>query len=313
MKKILALILALMTSISVAYAQSDVKVNINGEDFVTDVEPMIVNDRVLVPMRAIFEKFGAMVEWEPETKTIYAASSKNMVVMQIDNNVMFTATQEVALDVAPIISNDRTLVPLRAVSEGLGAQVDWDSETRTAIINFAEEEKTEITEVIPVTIEMEDGGVMKAELYPEIAPTTVENFVKLADEGFFDGLIFHRVIPEFMIQGGGYDKDMNEKETDSIVGEFTANGFENNLAHTRGVLSMARTMIPDSASSQFFIMHEDAPHLDGYYAAFGMLTDGFDVLDKIANVETGSLDNGMTDVPTEPQIIKTIKVEKNEQ
>ena len=164
-----------------------------------------------------------------------------------------------------------------------------------------------------VTITMENGAEIKVELYPEVAPVTVENFVKLADEGFFDGLIFHRVIEGFMIQGGGYDKDMNEKETDSIVGEFDANGFENKLAHTRGVLSMARTMIPDSASSQFFIMHEDAPHLDGQYAAFGMLTDGFDVLDKIAQTETTSLDNGMSDVPVEPQIIKTIKVEKNEQ
>ena len=128
------------------------------------------------------------------------------------------------------------------------------------------------------TIEMEDGGVMKGELYPEIAPITVENFLNLIDQDFFAGLIFHRVIPGFMIQGGGYDKEFNHHEAKSIKGEFSSNGVKNDLLHTRGVLSMARTMIPDSASSQNFIMHEDAPHLDGQYAAFGKITDGLEIV-----------------------------------
>lgn len=156
---------------------------------------------------------------------------------------------------------------------------------------------------INIEIEMENGKVMKAELYPEVAPITVENFVKLIEEDFFKGLIFHRVIPGFMIQGGGYTKDGEHKDAESIKGEFKSNGVDNPLKHTRGVLSMARTMFPNSASSQFFIMHEDAPHLDGQYAAFGLVTDGIEVVDEIANVKTDH-----SDKPYEDQVIKTIRL-----
>lgn len=154
-----------------------------------------------------------------------------------------------------------------------------------------------------IEIEMNDGGVIKAELYPQTAPITVENFVKLINENFFDGLIFHRVIEGFMIQGGGMDAAGNPKKAASIKGEFSSNGVKNDLKHTRGVLSMARTMIPDSASSQFFIMHKDAPHLDGQYAAFGMVTEGMDVVDKIACCDTD-----YSDMPLTPQVIKTIRL-----
>ena len=157
-------------------------------------------------------------------------------------------------------------------------------------------------ETVNIIIEMEDGGVMKGELYPEIAPISVENFLKLIDQDFFAGLIFHRVIPGFMIQGGGYDKDFNHHEADSIKGEFRSNGVANDLLHTRGVLSMARTMVPDSASSQFFIMHADAPHLDGDYAAFGKITEGLEVVDHIANAP-----RNIQDCPNQPIVIKTIK------
>lgn len=157
-------------------------------------------------------------------------------------------------------------------------------------------------ETVKIIIEMEDGSIMKGELYPEVAPITVDNFLNLIDQDFFAGLIFHRVIPGFMIQGGGYDKEFNQHETKSIKGEFSSNGISNNLLHTRGILSMARTMIPDSASSQFFIMHEDAPHLDGQYAAFGKITDGLDVVDRIAN-----LPRNIQDCPNVPVVIKTIK------
>ncbi len=138
-----------------------------------------------------------------------------------------------------------------------------------------------------VIIEMENGKKMTLELYPDIAPITVDNFVKLASEGFYDGLIFHRVIEGFMIQGGDPDGTGCGGPGYSIKGEFSSNGVKNDLKHTRGVISMARSMMPDSAGSQFFIMHEDAPHLDGQYAAFGKLTDGFDVLDEIATCSTG--------------------------
>ena len=154
-----------------------------------------------------------------------------------------------------------------------------------------------------IQIEMENGGIIKAELYPDVAPITVENFVKLINENFFDGLVFHRVIEGFMIQGGGFDAVGNHKEADSIKGEFDANGVKNELKHDRGVLSMARTMFPNSASSQFFIMHQSAPHLDGQYAAFGKVTDGMDVVDEIATCHTAPDDS-----PIVPQVIKTITI-----
>ena len=160
-----------------------------------------------------------------------------------------------------------------------------------------------------INIKVKGFGTMSAELYPNKAPKTVENFLKLANEKFFDGLIFHRVIKGFMIQGGGYDESMTDKDTDAIKGEFRANGFmQNDLKHTRGVLSMARTSDPNSASSQFFVMHQDAPHLDAQYAGFGKLTDGFDVLDAIASVKTGNYGWYMQDVPREPVVIETIEV-----
>ena len=160
-----------------------------------------------------------------------------------------------------------------------------------------------------IKINVKDFGTMTAELYPEKAPKTVANFIKLAEQGFFSGLIFHRIIKGFMIQGGGYTEDMGETDAQSIKGEFRANGFAaNDLKHTRGVLSMARTSDPNSASSQFFVMHQDAPHLDSQYAGFGKLTDGFDVLDAIASVKTGMLGWYMQDVPTVPVVIESIEV-----
>lgn len=154
-----------------------------------------------------------------------------------------------------------------------------------------------------IIITMKNGDVMKAELYPEIAPITVANFINLIEKNFFDGLIFHRVIEGFMIQGGGFDEAGNHKEAESIKGEFTRNGHTNNLKHTRGVLSMARTSFPNSASSQFFIMHKDSPHLDGQYAAFGKITEGIEVVDKIATTPTD-----YQDCPIEAQVIESIKM-----
>lgn len=155
-----------------------------------------------------------------------------------------------------------------------------------------------------VNIEMENGDVMKAELYPEIAPNTVNNFISLINKGFYDGVIFHRVIPGFMIQGGCPNGNGMGGPGYSIKGEFTANHFKNDLKHKRGVLSMARTMMPNSAGSQFFIMHEDSPHLDGQYAAFGKLTEGLDVVDAIV-----SADRDYNDRPRAEQRIKKITVD----
>lgn len=162
-----------------------------------------------------------------------------------------------------------------------------------------------------IEIVVKDFGTMTAELYPDMAPNTVKNFVSLCGKKFFDGLIFHRVIKNFMIQGGGYDEMFADRDADAIKGEFAANGYpQNTLKHERGVLSMARTNDPDSASSQFFVMHKDAPHLDAQYAGFGKLTDGYDVLDKIANVKTGNY-GWFGDVPREPVVIETIRVKED--
>lgn len=155
-----------------------------------------------------------------------------------------------------------------------------------------------------VTITMENGDVMKAELYPEIAPNTVNNFISLINHNFYDGVIFHRVIRGFMLQGGDPDGTGMGGPGYHIKGEFSHNGFKNDLKHEPGVLSMARTMIPDSAGSQFFIMHQTSPHLDGEYAAFGKVIEGMDVVNKIAEMPTDYRDR-----PLEDQVMKTVTVE----
>ena len=156
-----------------------------------------------------------------------------------------------------------------------------------------------------VTIEMQDGGKITCELYPDIAPQSVYNFISLANAGFYNGLIFHRVIPGFMIQGGCPDGTGMGGPGYCIKGEFEANGFHNDLRHTRGVLSTARAQAPDSAGSQFFIMHKDAPHLDGQYAAFGKITEGQDVAIDISRVQR----NMMNDMPKKPVVMATVRVD----
>lgn len=155
-----------------------------------------------------------------------------------------------------------------------------------------------------VTFTMTDGSVIKAELFPEIAPVSVNNFISLIQKNFYDGLIFHRVIKGFMIQGGDPNGTGTGGPGYCIPGEFAINGFENNLKHTEGVLSMARSMHPDSAGSQFFIMHRNAPHLDGSYAAFGKVIEGMDVVNKIAETATD-----LSDRPLEDQVMKTVTVD----
>ena len=155
-----------------------------------------------------------------------------------------------------------------------------------------------------VTIEMENADIMKAELYPEIAPNTVNNFISLVKQGYYDGIIFHRVIRGFMIQGGDPQGTGVGGPGYSIKGEFSGNGFKNDLKHTPGVLSMARTMMPDTAGSQFCIMHETSPHLDGQYAGFGKVIEGLDVVNKIAAVATDYMDK-----PLEPQVMKKVTVD----
>ncbi|MEG0133832.1 MAG: peptidylprolyl isomerase [Clostridium sp.] len=163
-----------------------------------------------------------------------------------------------------------------------------------------------------VTIEMENGGVMKAELYPEIAPNTVKNFISLINKGFYNGVIFHRVIPGFMIQGGDPDGTGMGGPGYSIKGEFNNNGFKNDLKHTKGVLSMARTFVRDSAGSQFFIMTSNSPHLDGEYAAFGKVIEGLDIVDEIVAVNTDRNDKPQVDQRMKSVTVDTFGVEYSE-
>lgn len=160
-----------------------------------------------------------------------------------------------------------------------------------------------------VTITMANGDVIKAELYPEIAPNTVHNFISLVKHGFYDGLIFHRVINGFMIQGGCPQGNGMGGPGYTIRGEFSNNGFTNQLKHTPGVLSMARTMMPNSAGSQFFIMHKTSPHLDGEYAAFGKITEGMDIVDKIATCKTDYSDRPVSDQRIKSMTVETFGVE----
>ena len=169
--------------------------------------------------------------------------------------------------------------------------------------NFQEITSTEARSRPLVTITMEDGKVMTAELYPDKAPNTVNNFISLVKKGYYDGLTFHRVIPGFMIQGGCPEGTGMGGPGYAIKGEFAANGVDNPLRHTRGVISMARSQMPDSAGSQFFIMHADAPHLDGQYAAFGRVVEGMDVVDEIAAVTTD-----FRDKPKTPVVMKRVRV-----
>ncbi|MCI9008404.1 MAG: peptidylprolyl isomerase [Lachnospiraceae bacterium] len=155
-----------------------------------------------------------------------------------------------------------------------------------------------------ITIEMEDGGIIRAELYPDTAPNTVRNFLSLVQKGFYNGLIFHRVIEDFMIQGGCPEGSGMGGPGYSIKGEFTENRFQNELKHTEGVLSMARSMHPDSAGSQFFIIHKTSPHLDGSYAAFGKVIEGMDVVNRIAETDTD-----YSDRPIVPQVIRSMTAE----
>lgn len=182
---------------------------------------------------------------------------------------------------------------------------DIDAETLAAMKVNPELVKNKVT----ATIELEDGDKIELELYPDLAPETVQNFVELAEDGFYDGTIFHRVIKDFMIQGGGYDENLKKQNTNKIKGEFSENGFENTLSHVRGVISMARAQDVNSATSQFFIVQQDADYLDGKYAAFGRVTEGMDVVDEIASVRTGSVAaQGMEDVPVDPIVIDSITI-----
>ena len=302
MKRIIAGILSgilILGGIS-AFAEENVNVKLNDELLVFDTQPQIINDRTLVPMRKIFEEIGAQVQWDDgtvnasynDTEITLTVGDKTAVIKKADD------IQNITLDTEPMLINDRTLVPLRFVGESLGLNVAWDENEQTVYLCKYEK---------PAAIIDVDGyGRMVIELYPEYAPKTVANFIKLAKSGFYNGLTYHRVIKDFMIQGGDPMGTGFGGSSETIEGEFAANGFtQNTLAHKRGVISMARSMQYNSASSQFFIMHQDNAYLDGEYAAFGKVKSGIGVVDKIANVKTDA-----NDKPLESVVISSIAIDE---
>lgn len=343
MKKIIIALSAAAMLMGTTALANDVKVEVNGS--VLDMEARIVNDRTLVPLRAVSNALGCGVSWNPDTRGITIVRAGEdvendiyMMLSWIDKPRAFKMSgaaleSGAVMDVAPQIIEDRTFVPLRAVAELFGADVSWNGDTRTAIIKdempqltytdadaetlvVYEKAMSEVydqydrylkgeSEKINATITLDDESKIELELYPELAPVTVENFVSLAKSGYYTGLTFHRVIKDFMIQGGGYYANGNEPDImlTPITGEFLQNGILNFIPHTEGVISMARTDVNDSATSQFFIMHKTSPHLNGNYAAFGKVTSGMDVVNKIAAVETDA-----NDEPVEAVIIKSIEI-----
>lgn len=317
----------------------NISVKVNGQDLAMERPPLIMEERTLVPLRAITEALGCDVAWDGETSCVTLTDGDSLYYTWIARDYAFKMNS-VALEGAtqmeapPVIIEGFTMVPVRAIGELFGAKVGWDGATSTVTVDYEKKNAPEglaetykpyeqsmtkmydaykgyasdTANTLKAEIQLENGGVIELELYPDIAPTTVDNFAKLVNEKFFDGLIFHRVIDGFMIQGGGFDTQLNQKKADTIRGEFIINGHFNLIPHNRGIISMARTSNNmDSASSQFFIMHADAHSLDGQYAAFGRVTSGMEYVDQIAKTKTKSIEElNMDDVPEENQVIKTI-------
>ncbi len=335
-----ALAMAAAMTFGVISAEA-VDVEVNGVKIETETPAVIMNDRTLVPLRAVSEALGCDVSWDADTQGITLTDGTSLYFTWIGRDHVFktsaTALQATSvMDAPPVIMNDSTMVPLRAISEMFGADVNWDADNGIASVNYEKRsvdaglaakyvsyEKVFDQEydayknyadgtgnIVNAEITLANGGVIGLELYPDIAPVTVANFVNLANSGFYDGLIFHRVINSFMIQGGGFDENLNRKQADTIKGEFIANGIFNLIPHERGVISMARTSQDmDSASSQFFIMHDDDYSLNGQYAAFGRVISGMEYVNEIANTETRVVSElGLTNLPVENQVIKTITI-----
>lgn len=334
-KLLLAAAAALMLCAPAALAD-DITVEVNGVKINSDVPAMVLNDRTVVPVRAISEALNCDIAWDGDTKGVNIYRDNTLYMMWIDKPTAFKLSPVSIedwydMDMPPVVINDRTLLPLRALGELLGASVSWDQASLTASVTLnadMTEENSGYAEqlmnyeklmfgmydaydayvrgearVKNVIITMRDGREIELELYPDIAPESVANFEKLANEGFYDGLIFHRVIDGFMIQGGGFNESGTQQPAETITGEFISNGYPNFIKHERGVVSMARAEDPNSASSQFFIVQEDSPHLNGSYAAFGKVISGMYIIDDIASAQTDASDR-----PVENIVIESIAV-----
>ncbi len=351
MKKLILFLTVVSMLISavpvLALADGTVDIVINGEKIETDVPALMIpvldgngnyiGDRTMLPLRAISSKLNFDIAWDEQTSGITVYRNNQLISMWIGKPTAFLMDgigleKAYTMDTPPQITEGRTLVPVRAVAELLGADVLWNGETKTVTINYEigtpEQNEGIASECVIYSqllslmyneyeafmngtlkgltgkIILNSGKEMSFKVYPELALLTASQFVKLADEGAYNNTIFHRVIKDFVAQGGGIDADSGELKTaEKITGEFVMNGQFNIIPHKRGVISLARPDDPNGGSNQFFICHSDLKHLDGYYAAFGEITDGFDVLDEICNMQTDE-----NDKPVSPVVIKEIIV-----
>ncbi len=355
LKKTLVLLgIFLLLVTGVAFAEENITVLVNGDPVVFDVPPQklpvydeageYVGDRVMIPLRAVSEALNCDVYWNGATEgiTIYRQGSLSIMWINKDcafSMVSYAVSDAYIMDVPPTMVEDRTLVPVRAVAELLGASVNWIDEINTVTVTdpiteweenagmaeqyayyelflYQEYDKASAhyqgtLETITGKFVLADGKEISFELYPEIAPATVERFVTCAKDGFYNDTIFHRVIEGFVAQGGGFvveEETITPKEIsyENLPGEFLANGFFNFMAHKRGVLSFARTEDLNGGGTQFFIAHQDVLPLDGYYAVFGNITEGMDIVDEICASETDE-----NDTPVEPIIVKEVIINEN--
>lgn len=287
-----------MLMVVISFA-STIKLTVNGRQIQTQTPPIQENGTLLVPLRLMSEELDALVSYDEPTQIITISKDTTLIKLTLGSTQATCNGVTRTLSLAPKLVNGVTMVPIRFISESLDCIVDWDAKTHSVTV------QGQVTALPLATMTIKGFGTIQAELYPSLAPNTVNNFIHLANQQFYDGLTFHRVIDNFMIQAGCPLGKGTGGPGYSIPGEFSTNGFTGNiLSHTPGVLSMARSNMPNSAGSQFFIMTSHSPYLDGDYAAFGKVTSGMEIVDQIKTLPTDSRDK-----PLAPIIIESIRVD----
>lgn len=279
----------------------DITITLNGNALPTTTAPILDEGTTLVPLRLISENLGSTVNYDGDTKEITITTDTGKLRLTLGSLAVSVNGTTSTLATAPRMIQGTTMVPLRFISENLNCKVEWLSTEQTVALTTSAIAESPL----PIaTIKVKGYGTITLELYPYLAPNTVNNFAYLANNKFYDGLIFHRIIENFMIQGGDPLGTGIGNPGYSIPGEFAANGYTlNTLSHTKGVISMARSSWPDTAGSQFFITSADATYLDGQYAAFGKVISGIELIEKLHVVATDT-----TDKPLENVVIETIRV-----
>ena len=311
LRNCIALFFCLMMILAIPCMANTIKISLNGQVLNTQVAPVNKQGTILVPLRLISENLGATVDYNGSTKTITIIESNTTLKLYIGSKSASINGSTITLAASPELVHQTTIVPLRFISEQLNCSVDWNSSKQIVSIiskTHTMPNTTDTNTGHPIaTMVIKDYGTVTLELYPDMAPNTVTNFMVLANNGFYDSLTFHRVIDNFMIQGGDPLGNGSGGPNYSIGGEFASNGFtQNTLSHTKGILSMARTYDPNSAGSQFFITSADSTYLDGEYAAFGKVISGMSIVETIAKVDTDSKDCPLTAI-----VIQSIRVKAN--